>query len=250
MSRSARTGAGVAVAILAVLAAVWLLVLRDTAPAAPTLDDAVAQLDDEPSESLADDAETEAVEEPVTSVEGTWAVDRDAGGDEVDTGTYVGYRVTEELRNIGEKSATGRSPEVEGSLTIVEGRLTAVDLTVDMTTLESDSGLRDGAIATRGIEYSRFPTSTFALTEAVTIPDAALDGESFEVTVVGDLTLHGVTNEISLPLAARFVANRMVVVGTVTIVMADYDITPPKAGPVLEISDAGELEIQLFLKKA
>ena len=54
--------------------------------------------------------------------------------------------------------------------------VTAADLTVDVTTLVSDSDRRDGQIKRRGLETDTYPTATFTLTQPVVIPAEALDG--------------------------------------------------------------------------
>lgn len=252
LTQKRTVGAVVAVAVLAVLA--WFVLLRDTAPPPVTLDDAASQVADTPSESptASENATAEPSPEPLTAAEvpGTWRIDTTVGDGDVDAGSFAGYRVQEELRNVGAVTATGRSPSLEGQIEIEGDLVTAVDVVVDMTQLRSDKGFRDGAIATRGIEYNTFPTAEFHLTEPIQLPENHHDGTPFGVDAVGELTLHGVTQPVTIPLEAQVVGRQLVVVGSLDIVMADYDITPPKAGPVVSISDEGVMELQLFLQKA
>ena len=85
------------------------------------------------------------------------------------TSTLAGYRFDEELVSIGANTAVGRTPDVTGTMTVAGGAVTAVDVEVDLTTLDSDSDRRDGALRTRGLESDRFPTATFRLTEPVAL---------------------------------------------------------------------------------
>ena len=71
--------------------------------------------------------------------------------------------------------------------------LTAADLTVDTTSLTSDESEARQPFAPRGPRDGRLPTATFTLTAPVEVPSAALAGTASDVTLTGDLTLHGVT---------------------------------------------------------
>jgi hypothetical protein len=81
--------------------------------------------------------------------------------------------------------------------------VTAVDVEVDLTTLDSDSDRREGALRTRGLESARFPTATFNLTEPMSLPAGLTDGERATLSATGDLTIHGVSNEVTGVLLRR-----------------------------------------------
>ena len=128
-----------------------------------------------------------------TGIEGTWTV-----GD----GSIVGYRVSEEL--FGQSAeAVGRSEGVTGSLTIDGTTVTEATFEVDMTTFESDESRRDGQFEGRIMEVDEFPTATFVLTEPIELGEEPADGSTVEVEATGDLTLHGVTRAVTIPLVAR-----------------------------------------------
>ena len=63
----------------------------------------------------------------------------------------------------------------------------------------------------------------------------------------GDLTLHGVTKSVQVPLQARLSGSTIEVVGSVGIVFADYGITPPTSFIALSVDDHGTMELHLFL---
>lgn len=278
-------GAGVA-AVLAIVVAVFLY-LQDDSPDAPNIDDAAAAAggseteDTEASEteqptedaSESEDGYEAPGEDDATAedtagdeaagdetagddaaaadgeVAGTWSIDP-GSADDIDSGTFAGYKVDEELANVGETTAFGRSPAVTGEAVLTDTQVESIDVTVDMTELQSDSGNRDNAIRTRGLETNDFPEASFTSTAAVDLPEGAASGEAFTVDVPGELTLHGVTNEVTVPLEAQLVGDRIAVVTSFEIDMNDYDITPPQVGPVLSIADEGTMELQLFLSRA
>jgi polyisoprenoid-binding protein YceI len=246
MARSARPiwVAGGAIVVLGVAAlAGWWFLVRDDAPPEADIDAAGETLDEAATPGTGD-ASADAA-----SADGTWTVDRSVGSFADFTGTWAGYRFDEELVGIGGNTAVGRTPEVSGTMTVADGAVTAVDVEVDLTTLDSDSDRRDGALRSRGLESDRFPTATFTLTDPVTLPTGLTDGERATVTANGELTIHGVTNEAAIELQAQLQGDNAVVVGNAPIALTDYGIDPPTGFSVLSISGDGTFEFQLFFSK-
>lgn len=235
-------GSALAVVALAAFGTWWFL-LRSDAPAPVSLDDAVESL----STTTSVAATTTGPDVPATTssippdgLSATW---------EVDAGSFAGYRVQEELANVGFTTAAGRSDQVTGSLVITDGAVTAVEVVVDMTALESDSDRRDRAIETQGLETRDFPTAGFTLSEPITLPDDAAAGTAFTIPATGDLTIHGTTKRVTIDLEARFVDGRIVVVGSTPVLFADYDIDQPEAIVVLSVDDDGIMEFQLVFTR-
>jgi polyisoprenoid-binding protein YceI len=180
-----------------------------------------------------------------SGVDGTYQVSQ---GDDV----FAGYRVQEQFAGETiEATAVGRTPAVTGSLTIADGRVTAVEVEADLTQLSSDRSQRDNAIRDRGLETDTFRTATFVLTTPIELPDDVVAGQELELTATGDLTLHGVTRQVTFPLAAQWDGSGSIAVATpegIAIVMADYDIDPPSSGFV-SVDDDGEIELQLVFTR-
>lgn len=222
--------------------AVWWFLLRADAPPPVNLDDAVAAVTSTTSSAVITTtvAGLPTTTSPTTDPSGTWTVSDDS---------FAGYRVQEELVRIGFTTAAGRTDRVSGFLVIDAGLVTAVTIEVDMTTLESDDDRRDGALRRQALETDTFPTASFALTETVALPATATAGSAFAIDATGDLTIHGVTRRVTLPLDAQYVDGVIVVVGTARVVFADYDIARPTAMSVLSVEDEGDLEFQLVFRR-
>ena len=75
------------------------------------------------------------------------------------------------------------------------------------------------------------------------------EGATVEVTAAGDLTLHGVTKAVEIPLQARLEGGVVTVAGSLPITFADYAIAKPESMMVLSVEDAGTLEVQLQLTR-
>ena len=185
-----------------------------------------------------------------SGVDGTWQVDTSIGSFADFTNSFVGYRVQEELASIGATTAVGRTPEVTGSLTISGTTVTAVEVTADLTALQSDERNRDRQLNRQGIETGTFPTATFVLTSPIELGSIPADGTAIEAVATGDLTLHGVTNSVQVALQAKLSGDTIIVTGSLPIVFADYDIAKPTSFNVLTIADEGIMELQLFFSRA
>jgi polyisoprenoid-binding protein YceI len=180
------------------------------------------------------------------SIPGTWTIGPDS---------VVGYRVRERLANLSADSdAVGRTNAITGTVTIASSggslSLTAADFSVDMTSLASDKQMRDNRLRSDGIETSAFPTSTFKLTQAVAIPAGATAGTAVDVTLHGDLTLHGVTKTIDIPAKAQLSGSVIQVAGSYAFPFSDYQINPPNIGGFVAVQDNGTLEFLINLAKS
>lgn len=246
--------AGGVVAALALAGfAAWYVFLRTDAPPPVNLEAAVAAVTsttgapNETPTSVETPSTTEGTETTTTAASGmlagTWTV---AAG----TDSFVGYRVQEELANVGATEAAGRTPGVVAMIIATDTEVTSIEVEGDLTGLTSDEGRRDRALQTRGLETDTFPTATFVTTGPVPLPASFRAGEPFETMVSGELTLHGVTLPVTAAVGAQLVGDTVVVVGSMPITMTDYDIEPPTGFLVLSIDEDAIAEFQLVLERS
>lgn len=248
-ARRRRTLALVAVGVLAVVAAT-LWYLTRPAPEAVSIDSAVGQLASG-AESTAEDADTTAAAAAGgTGTDGTWTVDSSVGEFSVEesTGTFVGFRVDEELANVGATTAVGRTPEVSGGLTLDGSTLTDATFSAGLTAIVSDQSRREDAIQ-RALDTTAHPTADFTLTEPVELAEAPTDSTT-AATATGELTIAGVTRQVEVPLEFSVTDGVAVVTGTLDITLADYGIEAPTAPIVVSVADTATVELQLFLTQA
>jgi polyisoprenoid-binding protein YceI len=205
---------------------------------------------DQPPPAQLSGAGEQTTGEAPESIDGNWLV---TAGD-ADNPTFVGYRVNETFLGLSRPAeAVGRTGTVEGSMTISGTTIEAATFTADLTDLRSDESRRDNVLRGRGLETDQFPTAVFELTQPIevdTIPDV---GTTTTTDAVGNLTLHGVTREVTIPLEAVLIGGdspRIEVVGGLAIDMADFAIEPPSVGGFVTVEDAGTLELHVFLEPA
>jgi polyisoprenoid-binding protein YceI len=180
--------------------------------------------------------------------DGSWVVDTAAQSfdREAGTGSFVGYRVEEELSSVGAFTAVGRTPAVDGEVTIDDGVVTGAIITGDLRQLESNDGRRDGRV--RGI-WSDDGLARFELLEPVTIDRVPAEGDVVTFPGRGALTIDGVTREVDVELQATTRGDRLVVGGSTVVVLADFDVAVPSAAIVLSVSDEATIEWQVFLSR-
>jgi len=228
--------------------------LRDDAPAAVDLESAaeslgVVTIDDTTAvatdAAVVDAAATDAG--AAAAVSGTWTVDTSIGefSYEDSTGTFVGFRVEEELSSIGSTTAVGRTPTVTGTITFDGTTLTAATIEADMSAITTNDSRRDDRVQD-ALETGEFPTATFTLTEPIDLGDVVNTGAATTVNATGELTVHGVTTTVTLPLEAQLVDDTIVVVGSIDVELSTYGVEAPTAPIVVSVSDRATIELQLF----
>ena len=210
---------------------VWRVI--SNAPDEVSLDAAVASL--ETSEVVGQDLSTG----------GTWVIDSDSGSFtfEEASGSFVGFRIKEELARIGKITAVGRTGEVDGELRIGAGELQSVSVSADLSTLITNDSRRDRA-ARNALNVSENPIASFSMDKPVAL--SATDGSAVSLKVKGELLINGIGREAEFDLQAQLVGETVVVVGSTEVVFADYDVEVPSAVIVVSAEDHGVVEFQLL----
>jgi polyisoprenoid-binding protein YceI len=254
-SRKIVIGVGALLIVVVGVFLLWILVLRDDAPAALDSGDLDAALASTTvaavtvPESIAETVpETVVTTTPETVV--TTAAPADTGADgvwSVAADSTLGYRVQEVLGGIDVEGA-GRTSDVTGSLTIAGTQATAAEFTVQMASITSDSDRRDGQFRGRIMSVDQFPTATFVLTAPIDFGAVPAEGESLTATATGDLTLRGVTRSVTFDVEAKLEGGRIGVLGSIPILFSDYSIPDPSNGFAV-VKDNGLLEFVLIFDR-
>jgi polyisoprenoid-binding protein YceI len=202
---------------------------NDNAEAAPTI---------APSAPAAGTTEPSAAAEVnADDLSGTWIVGPDS---------FSGYRVDEVLSG-NDVTVVGRTEDVTGELTVDSLSLTAATITVDVASIATDEGARDEYFRDTAMQADEFPTATFTLTEPVTL-EASVAGVAQTLEAAGELTMHGVTQPVTVDLQAALTETGGQVVGSIPITFSDYEVTAPDLGFV-SVEDAGAVEFSLNLEQ-
>ncbi|MGO4784162.1 YceI family protein [Cryobacterium sp. W22_MBD10_FK3] len=176
-----------------------------------------------------------ATEVNADDLTGTWNIGADS---------FAGYRVDEVLQG-NDVTVTGRTSDVTGELTVDALSLTAATITVDVASIATDESARDAYFRDTAMEVGDFPTATFTLTGPVTL-EAPVAGVAQTLSATGDLTMHGVTQPVTVSLQAALTETGGQVVGSIPVTFSDYGVDAPDLGFV-SVEDAGSVEFSLNL---
>ncbi|HEX8858258.1 MAG TPA: YceI family protein [Actinomycetes bacterium] len=156
------------------------------------------------------------------------------------SGSQAGYRVDEVL--FGQNSvAVGRTSQVSGQLTIQGSTVSAADLTVDLSSVQSDRTPRDNQFRGRIMDTATYPTASFKLASPIRLGSVPAQGATVSAKAAGQLTLRGTTRTVTTDLTARRSGGSIQVSGEIPVTFSDWGIPNPSFGPVTT-EDHGTIE--------
>lgn len=178
-----------------------------------------------------------------TDIDGDWEVTKRPGANS----SSAGFTFAEVLP--GERKTTSASTQgVSGFATIEAGMLTAGEIAVDMTTLTSDSDVRDSNVRRKIFHTDEFPEATFAVTEPADVSGVPDDGTVGSVELTGDLTIHGHTNSITQAFNVARSGDRLLVAADIPINRLDYGVETPEF-VAATINEEGEINVRVNMVK-
>ncbi len=172
-------------------------------------------------------------------------------------GTRALYRVREQLVGVSfPNDAVGIGEAVEGVLVIrsdgsVDSSRSRIAL--DLSTFSSDQDRRDRFIRDRVFEVDQHPTAVFVPTTTIGSPfpddpEAGLPIVGFQL--VGDMTVHGVTQEITWDVLATYDDDGVVEGKAQTsFSFSTFDLMQPEFPFLLSVEDEIRLEIDFKARR-
>ena len=157
------------------------------------------------------------------------------------------YRAQEELAGQGAAEAVGETTAIIGTILFdAEGNPQACSrFDVDLRTLQSDETRRDNYLYSNTLETEQYPLATFVLTGVEGLDGPLPDGEETTFTLVGELTMHGVTNLVAWDVTATLDGDTLTGSAVTRFNMPDYNIEEPVVGPVLSVNETVQLEVDI-----
>jgi polyisoprenoid-binding protein YceI len=146
--------------------------------------------------------------------------------------TTASYSVYENLifQSKPNNDAIGTTHSVQGSFKIRTGAsplVAAMNITVDLRTLQSDAQRRDSFIQQNSLQTDTYPNATFVSVSTQDLPSSYSDGQTVHFQLTGNLTMHGKTNKEVFDVQGKVVGNTITGTATSTIYMTDFGIQPP-----------------------
>jgi polyisoprenoid-binding protein YceI len=213
------------------------LALRDDGPAELVIGERATTTASGSSEAS---STTAAPPSEIEGVEGTWSTTDDS---------LAGYRVVEDfVGGLSDFEAVGRTSVLDGTLTIEGTTVTDARFSVDVASITSDDGRRDGQFRGRIMDAAGFPEATFVLTSPIELGSIPAAGQQITASAAGELTLRGATVPVEFPLTARIVGEEIETLGSIPVLFSDYGIDNP-SNAIVSVRDDGVVEFSLIFAR-
>lgn len=171
----------------------------------------------------------------------------------ISSGTSAEYRAREQLAFFSfPTDAVGTTNAVSGRLTldnrdrIVPAQSTIV---IDLRPLRSDRSQRDQYIQANTLQTAQYPQAVFKVARASGLPATLPTSGTLHFSLVGNLTVHGVTRSTTWAVTATLGRGSVSGVASTHVKLTWFGMTPPQIGPVLSVNDTITLEINARLAR-
>lgn len=143
----------------------------------------------------------------------------------VPDGSSVGFVMRATLHKV-----KGKTGSVEGRVSLSPGESSVkMDGTIgiDASSLDTGNGRRDRSMRKNHLEVESHPTILFRPTGLAGPVQDLFHQKTATLQVRGDLTLHGVTKKLEIPVHANMDQGRILIEGSFLVELKDYNIKNP-----------------------
>lgn len=187
--------------------------------------------------------ETTGAKPASTEMDGTWTVLNRQGKNHTSAGFTFDELLPGDARN-----TSGSTTNVSGEMVIESGTLTSGEVTVDLTNIVTDRDVRDVNVRRKILSTDTYPEAYFTLTKPADVSSLPEDGTAGTVELTGDLTIRGVTNEITQEFTVLRTGDHVIVHADIPFNRLDYGVETPDF-IAAKIAEEGQINIRLNLVK-
>ena len=163
----------------------------------------------------------------------------------------VSYEVQERLAGSA-STAVGTTSLVAGDIVVNTADPTASrigEIVVNVESFHSGSNLRDKRIRLDFLESREYPFAVFTATSVEGLPASAVEGENYEVTVTGELSVKETTAPVVFVGTVAYDDLALVADMRTTILMSTYDVGPIHIAGLAHTEDEVELRFALVAER-
>jgi polyisoprenoid-binding protein YceI len=149
-----------------------------------------------------------------------------------------------------DKTVEGVTSDVTGDIQfdLASPSTTTVGIiTINARDITTDDNRRNGQIQNRILESVKdeYQYITFEPTSMTGLPETAAVGDTFNVQMTGNLTIHGTTLEKTFDVAVTVASETQLTgLGSTTITHQEYELSIPRVPLVARVEDEVKLEIE------
>lgn len=155
--------------------------------------------------------------------------------------------VIDEVLQGSPKTVVGATNQVAGQIAFDPTDLDTAQvgtILINARTLTTDSEQRNRMLQNRILETGDHEYISFEPKQLVGLPDGAADGQTVPIKIVGDLTIKGITREVTFDATVTPAsANRLQGSAATTIRYADWGISIPQVPAVAGVADQAQLQL-------
>jgi|CXWL01.1.fsa_nt_gi polyisoprenoid-binding protein YceI len=169
------------------------------------------------------------------------------------TGTEARYQVRELLAaNTIENDVVGKTAGVTGGIALDKaGKVVSAGskITIDLTLLKTDRDRRDGYVQRNTLETATYPYAVLVVKEITGLPAKMPTTGALSFTLVGDLTLKGITKPTTWTVTATATATGLTGTAKTKVTFADFGMAVPRVPVVARVDDPIQLELDFNFVK-
>ena len=166
-------------------------------------------------------------------------------------GNTVRYRVEEQLVGVDlPGSAVGETNAVTGTIVIDSAGAVlpaSSKIVASVGGLRSDSERRDGYVSRRVLGTTQYPTVELVPSATRGFAGSLPASGTRAFTLIGDLTVRGVTRRTTWQVEAAFAGDRVTGRASTSFAFSDFELTKPRVPVVLSVADTIRLEYDFTL---
>ncbi len=171
-----------------------------------------------------------------------------AGDWQIAAGSRAGFRIPETVL-LASNEVVGRTMQLTGTAKLSSTQLTHIVVRVDLRAI-TISGKHQPGLNT-SLDTARYPTGIFVLAQPIALSTSFADGRTASLTATGQLTLHGITQRVSVALTARRSGATIDLAGSTPVLLARWHVAPPAGfGPFGSLADHATAEFLILLDRA
>lgn len=164
------------------------------------------------------------------------------------------YKVREQLASLNFPSdAIGKTSQISGAIVLKpDGTIDSSNskFVVDVSTLATDSSMRDNFIGRAVLQTGQYQNATFVPKQVTGLPATLPTSGKIAFKITGDLTIRDVTKSVTWDVTGSVDNGTAIGVATTSFTFEDFNLTQPHVGMVLNIVDHIALEVDITLQKA
>jgi len=163
------------------------------------------------------------------------------------------YSVREQLAKFNfPTDAVGKTSQVSGEIDIQkDGTIDTAKskFVVDLTSLQTDSPMRDGFVSRNILQTDQYPQAVFVPTKVEGLPTPLPPSGNVSFKISGNLTLHGVTKPVTWDVTGTAQNGSASGTATTSFKFEDFNLDQPHVPVVLSVVDNINLSVSLSLKQ-